>query len=169
MLVCFIVGQFDSDLHLSLKLFPLQAKWKSFNYEDQDFHSLGLTVRGVEIEQLIGMAHEKKRFLAFVQDWEEQAIVTKDSQSEILLKRKYGGIHLYNTDGGGFQPHVIDNLTVKWYKGKDLDCWCVLVRKDEKVTDENKDAYEPWKINSDLHFMIRSFYKKNPGQSLRMS
>ena len=144
----------------------LQAQWRSFQYEDLDFHSIGLSDKGVDIDQLIAKEHEDRRFLAFTEDWEQRSIGSKDSKSEILSKRKYGGIRLYKTDLPGFQPHIIDNLTVKWYGGKDFMCWCVLVRKDELVTEDNKEAYEPWKITSDLHFMIRSFYKKNPGELL---
>ena len=147
----------------------LQAKWRSFQYEDLDFHSIGLSDKGVDIDQLIAKEHKDRRFLAFIEDWEKRCIESKDSKSEILLKRKYGGIRLYQTDLPGFQPHFIDNLTVKWYGGKDFMCWCVLVRKDELITEDNKDAYKPWKITSDLHFMIRSFYRKNPGEFLTLT
>ena len=118
----------------------------------------------MEIEKVIGKEHEERRFLAFVEDWEQRCLEKKDASSQILLKRKYGKIKLCDTDEGGLQPHVIDNLTVEWHGGKDMKCWCVQVRKDVTVTDENKDCYVPWKINSDLHFAIRSFYRRNPGE-----
>ena len=129
-----------------------------------DFHTLGLTGNRVEIEKVIGKEHEKKRFLAFVEPWEQKCLERKDATSQILLKRKYGKIHLYDIEEVGLQPHVIDNLTVEWVAKKDFYCWCVQVRPDERVTDENKDSYVPWKINGDLHFAIRAFYKKNPGE-----
>ena len=78
-----------------------QAKWRSFKYDDQDFHTLGLSEKGVNIDVVIGKAHAEKTFKAWPEDWEKKVINTKDSKSEILLKRKYGGICLYDIDGGG--------------------------------------------------------------------
>ena len=106
---------------------------------------------------------------AFVENWEKTAIVTKDATPEILLKRKYGGLRLYDIDNtfegsDPFKVYVIDPFTVKWYGSRDMMCWCVLVRPDEKVTDENKNNWKAFCINHDLNFGIRCFYRKNPGK-----
>ena len=127
---------------------------------------------GVKIEQVLGSAHEEKRFLAFVETWERKCIDTKDSTSEILLKRKYAGLRLYDIDGtlgapDPLQAYVIDPFNVKWFGSKEYMCWCVLVRKDEEVTEDNKDNWKAFVINHDLHFAIRTFHRKNPGQSIR--
>ena len=77
--------------------------------------------------------------------------------------RKYGNIRLYDTDKG-MAPRRICNQKVKFIGRSDYNCYCVLVREDVEVTEENESDWEPFPINSDLHFMIRSFYKKNPGE-----
>ena len=124
-----------------------------------------MTKYGVDINVLVGKSHMERRFLAFVEDWEEPCIRTKSPKSEILIKRKYANINCYDTDKG-MEPRKIDNLRIKWIGRQDYNCYCVLVRKDVEVTDENEDDWEPFPINSDLHFMIRSFYKNNPGETL---
>ena len=149
-------------------LSKFQEKWRSFRYDDLDFHSLGLTDNGVDIDKVTGKEHGVRFFKAFIEDeWERACLEKRDASSQILLKRKYGKINLYDIETVGFKPHVIDNLTVEWVGKQDFKCWCVLVRRDERVTDENKNDYVPWKINSELHYAIRTFYRKNPSGSNR--
>ena len=143
----------------------LQAQWGDFKYDDQDFHSIGLNDKGVNIDVLVGKSHMEKQFKAFIEPWEETVLRKKGVKSEILLLRKYGNIRLYDTDKG-LEPRRICNLRVKFIGRADYNCYCVLVREEGELTDDNESEWEPFPINSDLHFMIRSFYKKNPGENV---
>lgn len=103
-------------------------------------------------------------FLAWVEPWEQQCINRKHPTSETMLKRKYGNKKLYDCDNPGFEPLQISRLEIKWCNRKNYQCYNVIVRKaGVKVTDDTEEDYEEFPINSELHFMIRCYYKKNPG------
>ena len=141
----------------------VQAKWSRFHFDDLDFHQLGLNEYGVNVEEVIGNQPTERLFLAFVEPWEKHCIGKKCPQSEILLKRKYGGLHIYDVDAG-FVEMKVRSLELKYSKRKGHNCYCVLARKTQVDPDEPEEKPEELCIDHDFHFMARCFYKKNSGE-----
>ena len=125
-------------------------------WTDDEFESLGLDKFLIDIAEVTGEKKTKRIFYAFIEDWEETALVEKSVSNEILLRRKYGHVKYYDIDDGGFVPRIIDPNQVRYSSRK----------KEPGVfvygTPAGGSMQESWLINSDLHFMIRTYYKRNP-------
>ena len=133
----------------------LKVEW-----DEDDFEDLGFSKFGINIDDVGGFKEPPKpvrKFFAFVEPWETEAMTDKNRDSSLLLLRKYGGIQYYNIDKG-FESRTIDRFQMKWSDAKMNRCWTVSGNIDGS---DNIDDSEKWKICDDLFFQIRCFYKKN--------
>jgi hypothetical protein len=138
-------------------------------WEDDDFKSIGLDEYLIDVDFVTGKKKETRTFFAFVQDWEKEAMKVKSNQSEVLLRRKYGGMQYYNvdTDKGTFSPRTIDINKAVWSNKKADKCYKLIGLKEE-LEDKHPNKVEEWFIEEDLHFMITVFYKKNPDPFIKI-
>jgi hypothetical protein len=139
------------------------------HWEEDDFRSLNLDKYLVDVEVVTGEKKEIKIFYNFVQDWEKETIKIKAHHSEILLRNKYGGIQYYDidTDKGRFESRTIDMNRVAWQNKKEDKCYFVVGRVDH-LPEEHVLKEEEWEIGDDLHYSIRTFYRRNPDPNIRL-
>ena len=89
-------------------------------------------------------------FRAYLEDWEPEAIKTKDDETEYRLLNKYAGLHLWDPDDGVLVEICMDNLEFHTKKRKGSPRgWKVLCSK-VGVKLKNDEDYKPWNINDEL-------------------
>jgi hypothetical protein len=132
-------------------------------WEEDDFKSLGLDKYLVDVDVVTGAKKNVRIFYNFIQDWEEETIYSKSHLSEVQLRNKYGGIKYYDVDNdfGRFETRTIDINKLAWQNKKEDKCYYVVGRVD-RLSDEHPLKEEVWPIVPDLHFSIRTYYRKNP-------
>ena len=59
---------------------------------DEDYKSLGLGKFLVDLGSVTGKTPTQRTFRAFIEDWEEDALIDKTLDHQIMLRRKYGGV-----------------------------------------------------------------------------
>ena len=122
---------------------------------DDDYKSLGLGKFLIDLGRVTGETPIQRTFRAFIEDWEEDALVEKTLDNEIMLHRKYGGVKFYDVDSG-FVTYTIDQNQLEYSRRKkDPGAYVIAINLE---TQEE----EPWMITDDLHFGIRAYYKHNP-------
>lgn len=137
----------------------------NIEWTDDDFEALGLDKFLVDVNEITGEKPRKVIFRAWIEDWEKEALTTKSTVNEVMLRRKYGNKKYYNCDNGGFEARVIDINRLKWSNKKSDPGASVFGRLVGSPTDDTDDV-EQWMIDEDLHFCIRCYYKHNPQEGV---
>lgn len=133
------------------------------DWDDDDFK----IIRGDETN----CTDKKPRriFKAYLEDWEQEAITTRDAVNQAKLLKKYGGLNWLDPDNGNMMLYS-DTEKLDWTRvnKKTGGGYCVNARDtnyDENDPENNKHV-EPWLISETLIGEIAHYYRAHPNEGV---
>ena len=114
-------------------------------------------------------AKPRRIFKAYVEEWEQAAIVKRDIVNETKLLKKYGGLTWTDPDNNNVVLYS-DKKALHWSRvtKKDGGGYCVrAVGPGYDANDpENENHVEPWLIGQTLIGEISHYYRNHPDEGV---
>jgi hypothetical protein len=102
-------------------------------------------------------------FKAWIEDWEPNAMRTKDVVNEVRILEKYGGLKWRDPDNNYVQV-MSDRFNLQWNRKKKGEAGYALIVYDEyyRAEDEDKAEHvEHWYVTEDMIESIVAYYSQH--------